>query len=222
YRGAAAYRCPPEAFLIRFAAGNIDRIDENKNIKEQIEKRNGFAIDTGIFNAESYQKETYDQVFFGSAGRKVTLNRASPEDIALWYPKFNTDLTFQIPSLGLNTKGSFNIFYDYEQIKIRNARELYSKSPYATYIYGDNPVVIIHNNLSGNNKKIVMIKDSLALVVAPFLSLGVETLELIDARYFQGSVQTYIKQSMPDMVMVLYGQMAIDPDAFSISCFDLR
>jgi hypothetical protein len=86
-------------------------------------------------------------------------------------------------------------------------------SPYGAYLYGDNPLVIIHNNFLYDNKRILFIKDSFVMCVAPFLALGVEYIETIDLRNFTGSVKTYIKQNKPDMVIVMYNPSAIkDPD----------
>ncbi|MDR2393356.1 MAG: hypothetical protein LBD93_04285 [Treponema sp.] len=49
-----------------------------------------------------------------------------------------------------------------------------------------------------------MIKDSFANVVSPFLSMGVGDLHILDLRYFNGSIRTYIEKNRPAMVIVMY------------------
>ena len=47
-------------------------------------------------------------------------------------------------------------------------------------------------------------KSEKSNVVTPYLSLGVKDLSIIDLRYFNGSLQTYVEQYAPDMVLVCY------------------
>jgi hypothetical protein len=48
--------------------------------------------------------------------------------------------------------------------------------------------------------------------------MGVENLDVMDTRLFDGSVKTYIEKNKPDIVIVLYNQAAIG----SGELFDLR
>jgi hypothetical protein len=44
----------------------------------------------------------------------------------------------------------------------------------------------------------------------PFLAFGIESVEMIDLRVFHGSLKTYIEQSKPDVVVVLYNPSVLD------------
>ncbi|MDR3170279.1 MAG: hypothetical protein LBU17_01480 [Treponema sp.] len=191
-----------------------------KIIGAYLNTHNGFAIDTSIFDPDRYRYEVYKNWFLGSIGKKVTLMRTQPEDISLMYPLWDTNLTLQIPSLQIDTQGTFDIVYGYDRItKI----DYYNLSPYGAYIYGDNPITIIHNNLSQDGKKVLFIKDSFVNVVDPFCALGVENVEVVDIRHFTGSVQTYIEQSKPDIVIVMYNPSAINMDTSTHrATFDFR
>jgi hypothetical protein len=85
-------------------------------------------------------------------------------------------------------------------------------NPYGAYLYGDNPLLVIHNNFLHGNKKILIIKDSFVNNLAPFLSLGIEHIDMLDLRHFTGSIKTYIKQTQPDMVIVMYNPSALAMD----------
>ncbi len=59
-----------------------------------------------------------------------------------------------------------------------------------------------------------MIKDSFAVPVYSFLSLGVQELQAIDLRYFSESVVDYINDARPDVVVVLYNADSLSPVMF--------
>jgi hypothetical protein len=87
--------------------------------------------------------------------------------------------------------------------------QYYNLSPYDAYLYGNRELVTIHNNLLRDGRKILLIKDSFANVVAPFLSIGIENLDIVDLRYFTGSIKSYIEKHIPDTVVIMYNPSVI-------------
>lgn len=89
-------------------------------------------------------------------------------------------------------------------------KDSYGVNTYATYSGGDFRLQIMKNNLNPNGKKILLIRDSYACVVAPFLALQTSELHICDMRnyeYYVGNklnAEEYIKQIKPDYVLVLY------------------
>jgi hypothetical protein len=166
----------------------------------------GFEIDLNLFDPKRYRYDVYENRFLGTYGRKVTLKRANPEDISLIDPMFESDCSLRIPGKNIDTQGNFSVFYDYKQIEKEN---YYNLNPFEAYLHGNNSTVFIHNNLSPNKKKVLFLKDSYALAVIPFFSLAVENVEVLDLRIFTGSVKTYIEQTMPDIVIVMYNPSII-------------
>jgi hypothetical protein len=177
-----------------------------KKISEFLNTNNNFDIDTNLFDPSCYKYDVYKKQFLGSLGRRVTLARAQPEDISLIFPLFDTDVLLQIPTRNIDVRGKFEVFYRYDQV---DTIDYYNLNPYAAYLYGNNPIVVINNYLSSNDKKVLFIKDSFVICVAPFFALGVKTIELLDVRYFTGSVKTFIKKSNPDMIIVMYNTTAV-------------
>ena len=160
-------------------------------------------VDFGHFSEADYDVVNYENYFLGSQGKKVTLAKTTAEDIALYYPKFSTDVRLEIPSLGIDTRGDFTIMYDMEMVK---KRDFYGGHPYAAYGYGDMPEIKVHNftNEYLRDKKILIIKDSMVDTVLPFLSMGLKDITLLDIRYFDGSVRRYVEDCKPDIVIVMY------------------
>ncbi len=80
---------------------------------------------------------------------------------------------------------------------------------YECLIGGNRPLTTIENLNSENDTRILILKDSYALAAAPYLSLTVDEVDLIDTRpnagNFNGSVRTYIENNKPDIVLLLYG-----------------
>jgi hypothetical protein len=166
----------------------------------------GFTIDTRLAAPGQYRAEVYADWFLGSQGKKVTLRQTPPEDFTLLTPLFETDVSLTIPNLNIDTRGSFDVLIDHFQLDRKN---YYGLDPYTAYLYADNPVITIHNNRVHDGKKILLIKDSFAEVVSPFLSMGVEDLHIMDLRHFNGNVRAYIAKHLPDIVVVLYNPSAI-------------
>ena len=142
----------------------------------------------------------YEKWFLGSAGKKVTLARAVPDDICLLYPTFDTSVEINIPSKKILQKGDFSIFYDMSAIFPKN---YYNANPYSTYLHSDNPVVILKNN-NVEQGKVLLIKDSFSNVMAPFLSLSFREVHMLDLRAYTGSVKSYIERNEPDVVVCEY------------------
>lgn len=186
-------------------------------IAEYLNAHNGFSIDTALFSPDRYRYEVYEKWFLGSLGRKVTLIHAEPEDCAFIYPKEEADVSFQILSWNIDTRGGFDVMYDYRHVE---KKDYYTHIPYSAYTYADNPLITIHNHKRFDGKKVLFIKDSFVNVVAPFFALGVEYVDVLDVRYFNGSVKSYIEQTKPDIVIVMYNPSAITSASYDM--FDFR
>jgi hypothetical protein len=226
-----------DALLAALASKQIPHLDLRKNVREsnldhhglfyktdhhwkaetglwasailmnRLNEQHGFAFDAGLANPEQYRYARYEDWFLGSLGKKVTLAQTPAEDFILMSPIFETDLSLTIPELSLDVRGSFDILIDHAMLA---RKDYYVLSPYAAYLYGDRQVITIHNNLVHDGKKILLVKDSFAEVVSPFLSLGVEELHILDLRYFNGSIKSYVEWQQPDIVVVMYSPSIID------------
>ncbi|MHB9293970.1 hypothetical protein Holit_03089 [Hollandina sp. SP2] len=186
-------------------------------LMDHLNRNYGFGFDLDRANPQGYRHALYRNWFLGSLGKKVTLIQTQAEDFTLITPRFDTDFSLTIPQLNLDTRGNFDIFINHFMIDIK---DYYTLNPYGAYMYGDGQVIMVHNFLAPGGKKILLIKDSFANVVSPFLSTGAADLHILDLRHFNGSIRSYIEKNKPDMVMVLYNPSAISIG--SIEMFDFR
>lgn len=180
---------------------------------------------TGLEDSQ-FRTEVLPGWFLGSAGRKKTLAVVKPEDFTLFYPKYATSLTMEIPHIGYANQGDFSILYDYSQL---DEIDYYGVAPhhssvYDAYGFGQRPLIRVKNELAPNRKKVFLIRDSFVDAALPFLSLGIHEVDAVDLRLFTGSVRRFIEDEHPDMVIVMYTPVAIAPVDWSThkDLFDFR
>ncbi|MBR3158571.1 MAG: hypothetical protein IKF14_05650 [Atopobiaceae bacterium] len=177
----------------------------------------GFNLDASLIEPDRFTTDVYPQWFLGSQGKKVTLAKASPEDFALYYPKFATSLHYCVPSLGIDEVGDFSVMYDMRQVE---ERDYYNKNPYAAYIYADQPLETIENLERRDGPHLLVVHESFGNCVVPFLSLVAGRVDSIDLRHFDGSLRTYIETERPDAVVVMYNPSALGSN--NAALFDFR
>ena len=88
-------------------------------------------------------------------------------------------------------------------------KDYYHSNPYAVYSGGDYRLQIIRNTLNTTGSKILIIRNSYACVVTPFLAIHAGELHVIDDRegdYPNGDkiiLKGYIEELRPEYVVVL-------------------
>lgn len=182
-----------------WAAGEISTV-LNQNF--------GYQIDTTLFQPDKYTYTVYEDWFLGSMGKKVTLSQSKPDDLSVIHPNFPVELHLNIPTLGLDKTGDFDIIYDKTQLA---ERDYYHMNPYGAYLYSAHQTHAMHhlrNNLMPQKgDKILLLGDSFSNPMAPFLALGVEAIDFVDLRSFDGSIRALIEQEGYHMVIVCYSSM---------------
>ncbi len=166
-----------------------------------------YQVDVNLSNLklEDYRTERYDKFFLGSQGKKVTLANTEPDDFELYYPLFETNIHWQIPSLGVDATGDSSVMYDMSAMDK-------NENPYWVYGYGDRDLIQLHNyaNEALKDKKILLIKDSFWDTGIFFLSTALKDVTIMDVRCFDGSVESYIQEHKPDLVILSYTTITLD------------
>lgn len=178
-------------------------------ICEELSACYGLVFDEEYTDLKNYHVERYLDWFLGSFGKKVGtyFTWHGADDFELIIPNFETSLTEEQPFKNEVREGTFEeTVLDMSSME----KDYYGKNTYATYSGGDFRLQIMKNNLSSNGKKILLIRDSFACVVAPFLALQTSELHICDVRnysYYVGeklNIEKYMKEIDPDYVLVLY------------------
>ncbi len=162
----------------------------------------GYDIDTERFELSSYNINYAQQPMLGSQGIKTTAAYADIDYMPILEPLYSTDLTVTNANAGTILTGSIaDTLYDYSMIQTPS---LDSTKHFQFYSYGDPPLLQIHNNQRTDGKRILVIKDSFARVMVPYMCNMAEYVDVIDLRHFDGSLKTYIEENTPDSVIIIY------------------
>lgn len=164
------------------------------------------GLDVSKANKNLYQTKVYKDWFLGSAGRRVSMGCAKPEDFSILLPNFKTSLHIQVPYMEINKTGSFeDVMYNKKTLE---TKDYYNVSCYESQLYGNQPLTQVENKENPNGPKILVLGDSFSLGMVPYLSLMAKETDLIDFRRdqgnFSGSIQSYIDQMKPDVVLLAY------------------
>ena len=171
-------------------------------IAAELRRREGFRLPMSWLAPGKFRVQRYPRWFLGSYGKKLTRAFAPIEDFLVITPKYKTDLTLEVPSDHVSRRGSF------EKVLIQERqlaeRAYYGRNPYAAYLYHDRPLLTVINHRRPGGVRLVVIKDSFANVVIPFLALVAGRIDVVDVRHYDGSLRAWLEEHRPDAVVVLY------------------
>lgn len=102
-----------------------------------------------------------------------------------------------------NTKLQEVIFEDTVSKTMYNKEYLTKKDKYSYFLNGNHSKVVIKTNVK-NGKKLLVIKDSYAHILAPFLVQNYEEVHLLDPRYYRVEISSYVKEKGITEVLFLY------------------
>lgn len=168
-------------------------------IAKKLKVEFGLPVDTDILNRDNFKSVTYENAFLGSQGKKATHGYISPEDFEVYYPQFNTAFSIEVPNMTIDLTDTFeNTLIESKYLK---TGDYYTNDNYGAFLYGNVPLIRIHNLNCKNGTRALMIKTSEANVVNTYLAFTVEYLDIIDPRHFDGSVRSFIEKTHPDVVL---------------------
>lgn len=181
----------------------------NAKLCERLQEQYGFTYDKSITELDNYEQRIYENWFLGSSGKKIGrfFTPLGIDDLNLIVPRFPTNVTVTIPADKDTRQGSFEeALLEYSQLE---KKDYYGLNPYDVYGFNHREKIIV-NPSSVNDTTILVISDSYAISVNPFLSLNSRELHIVDVRNYEWFVgdklnlNEYIPQIQPDYVIVFY------------------
>ncbi|MGL5416971.1 MAG: DHHW family protein [Clostridium sp.] len=85
-----------------------------------------------------------------------------------------------------------------------NLEALNERDKYSVYLRGNNPYLKVKSKNINNGEKILIIKDSFANSLIPFLTNHYEEIHVVDLRLFNGSIEKLLKEIEVDEIFILY------------------
>lgn len=86
------------------------------------------------------------------------------------------------------------------------------KDKYSYYLSNNSSIIEIETNVD-NNEELLIIKDSYANSIIPFLINHYKKIVIIDPRYYKSSIIEYVKDNKIKKVLFLYNMNTIDTDS---------
>lgn len=154
-----------------------------------------------------YTIEKYDG-FYGTTYSSSGYWLNDPDTIELWQMEKSECHTTVTISDGDNTITNDGMFF-YDRLE--------EDDKYPVFLDGNHPYTEIRNitqKLRGNNKKLLVIKDSFAHSLVPFLADHYSTIVMVDLRYYKQSISQLIDENNFSKILFVYSidNLATDSD----------
>ena len=171
-------------------------------LTDELEERYGLAADPALTDPANWDTRVLEHFFLGSQGKRVGSLYAGADDITLYTPKFDSELTYSCPAYGFTRIGPFETSVCFPERVAR--QDWFNGNPYTYYAGGDYPIATITNHKNPDGPRVVLLRDSFACALTPFLALSCSELTTIDLRYFEGDLLDTIAGLEPDIALTLY------------------
>lgn len=129
--------------------------------------------------------------FYGSLYSKSGIRNIKPDTIELYIPKKDEDLKVEYIDEGK----VLNSVYNMESLK--------KKDKYTVFLGGNQPLIKISSN-AGKGKKLLLLKDSYANSLIPFLTGHFTEIYVVDPRYYDKDIKLLIEEENIDNLLILY------------------
>lgn len=164
-------------------------------------KRRSIHIPERYTDPASYASATLPDFFLGSQGKRVGSLYAGTDDFTLSTPQFPTLMHYSAGSDGQRWGDATESVIFPQRVERQN---WFDATPYTYYSGGDYPISYLTNFYNPEGPRILLIRDSFAGAMTPYLATVSSQLTTIDPRYFSGDLMGYVDWLRPDVVLVLY------------------
>jgi len=157
----------------------------------------------------SFTAQTASDAFFGTTWSSAGMKWVKPDTLDFFRYDGDREYTTTIRDTGENFEG----FYQWENLEKRDQ--------YSAFIGGNHARIDVMKNDSGTRPKLLLIKDSFAHSVVPFLAYHYD-LVIIDLRYFSDSPIRLAEREGVDRVLILnYIQSLVENSGFALLNYGL-
>ena len=140
------------------------------------------GIDIHLASDTMWKRTVYENQFMGSHGKRVGRTFAGVDDLIVYEPAFETEMTSYEHKSKQTLEGSYQQVILHDEYLLKP--DYYEENAYYVYLGGNYPMIEHRNSQASSNLKVLLIKDSFALPVQAFLSTVFQEMDVIDARYY--------------------------------------
>lgn len=139
---------------------------------------------------DDYNKETVSEEFFGTVYSSSGVRWVAPDTMNKYVSEKGKRVEIIV---GDNSREG--VFYDYDKLKV--------KDKYAFY-FGGNTALLKISSDSGNEKSLLIIRDSYSDSEIPFLTDHFDEIYMMDLRYYKFGVPYFLEQTKVDAIIINY------------------
>ncbi len=126
---------------------------------------------------------------------------------SLYSKVLNTDCAYDsIELYTLQNEPTYTVYYNFGKTQSNSCYEpehLREKDKYQVFLNGNHPEVTIQTEQK-NGKHLLILKDSFANAFIPYLIPHYESIHIVDLRYFNQDINTYIQENNINEVLFLF------------------
>ncbi len=158
---------------------------------------------------KSFKRSLATNKFLGSLYYKNGAQIGKPEDIVMYLK----DRPYPLIVKYYDTKKKKTTLYDAEKLK--------TKDKYEVFTGGNHTQIKIRTNVD-NNKKLLIIKDSYANAMLPFLINNFAEINVVDLRYYTGTIDEIINNNEITDLLILYNVNTFNTDSSILNITDKK
>lgn len=186
-----------------------DILEENANLKQLYYKTDHHWTSAGAYECYSelgkamgynpvseskFNKESIDG-FYGTSYSKSALWLTQPDTIELWTNKEQPENSVSVEISDGKEKKSARSYFFREQLE--------NDDKYPVFLDGNHSMErIINTNAPGGN--IIVLKDSYAHTLVPFLSQNYREIIMVDMRYYKKDISALAEKEGAEAILILY------------------
>jgi hypothetical protein len=148
------------------------------------------AIGVQPLTKSDFTFKTVSNSFYGTLYSKAIMFYPQADDFILPTCSRRSDITQQT---GKQTRKG--IYWE---------QYLTQKDKYATFLGGNHSVDVVRNTAVKDDKKLLIIKDSYANSLVPFLAQNFSEIHIVDLRYYNQDIYQYIKENQITNLAAVY------------------
>lgn len=157
------------------------------------------AMGFQAFMKEDFTIETVSKNFFGTYDAKANDFTVKADKIEMYVPKF--DVSYRV-EFNDDTQVMDSLYaHDFLQ----------KRDQYSFFLNGNHGKVVINSSVK-NGRKLLVVKDSYAHALMPFLANHYEEIHMIDLRYYHEKLDSYIEKETISDVLFLYNIATFSED----------
>ncbi len=183
-------------------------------IANRINEATGSEMDASLLDIDNFETEFYPKLFLGKYGQRIGTANIDPDDITVYWPKYETSIHRYTNYLGdiTDITGPFRDSVIRWKYLEKDDGKSYNIKAYFDYGLTEN--YDLYENPDGAPLKILLLKDSYSAPIGSFLSLLAQDVAAVDLRRSELNLKEWIDQVQPDVVVCAYSMQMLRDDAY--------